>query len=101
MNFKTFYQQIGNLLYAISAIDGSVNPREIEKIKEVVKDQLLPIENSEDEFGMDAAFLAEFQFDFCSEIWSTLKKHTRILFRFLEKTATPSERTTATCYSGW
>jgi hypothetical protein len=67
MNYKNFYQQIGNLLYAFSAIDGTIRPKEISKIKEIVKNKLTPIENSEDEFGTDAAYLAEFQFDFCCE----------------------------------
>jgi hypothetical protein len=67
MNYKNFYQQIGNLLYAFSAIDGTIRPKEVLKIKETVKQKLAPIENSKDEFGTDAAYIAEFQFDFCCE----------------------------------
>jgi DNA-binding ferritin-like protein (Dps family) len=67
MDYKNFYQQIGNLLYAMSATDGHVRPEELTKIKGLVKQALVPLEDTEDEFGTDAAYFTEFQLDFCCE----------------------------------
>jgi hypothetical protein len=67
MNYNELYSQIGNLLYSVSAADGDVRQREIGVIKNIVKEKMLDIEDSEDEFGTDAACLTEFQFDFCVE----------------------------------
>jgi hypothetical protein len=67
MNYKEFYQHLGNLLYSVSGIDGSIRPEEINKVKQLITRELLTLEDSVDEFGTDAAFLAEFQFDYCLE----------------------------------
>jgi hypothetical protein len=65
MNYNEFYSQVGNLLYSISASDGDIRQKEIGAIKNIVKEKLLKIEDSEDEFGTDAAYFTEFRFDYC------------------------------------
>lgn len=62
-----FYQNLGKLFYAIAAIDGSVNPVEFDKLKKVVKEQWLDIDDVEDLFGTDAAYLIEIVFDWLNE----------------------------------
>ena len=58
-----FYQNLGKLFYAIVAIDGTVRPIEIEKLKRCVKEQWLDIDDIEDVFGVDAAYQIEVVFD--------------------------------------
>jgi hypothetical protein len=65
MDYREFYQQLGNLLYSIAAVDGTIRESEIKKVKDIVKSKLVPIEGTLDEFGTDAAYLTEFRFDFC------------------------------------
>lgn len=62
-NYTEFYKQLGNLLYAMAAIDGNVAEKEMLELRRIVKDELVPHEFRIDEFGTDAAFSVEFQFD--------------------------------------
>ena len=50
-------------MYAIACVDGLVNKKEYEKLRGIVKEKLVPQENSTDQFGTDAAFYAEIEFD--------------------------------------
>jgi len=54
---------MGNLLYSIAAIDGSIAPKELKELRRMVREELVPLEKHNDEFGTDAAFAVEFQFD--------------------------------------
>ncbi|WP_229724643.1 hypothetical protein [Winogradskyella forsetii] len=58
-----FYQNLGKLFYAIAAIDGTIRPIEIEKLKTFVKEHWLKIDDIEDVFGIDAAYQIEVVFD--------------------------------------
>lgn len=62
-NTTQYYRQMGNLLYCIAAVDGSVAPKEWKELRRLVKEDLAPIEDSVDDFGTDEAFDVEFQFD--------------------------------------
>jgi hypothetical protein len=62
-NYQEFYKQMGNLLYSIAAIDGHVAPKELRELRRMVREKLVPQEKHNDEFGTDAAFAVEFQFD--------------------------------------
>lgn len=62
-----FYQNLGKLFYAIAAIDGNVNPVEFDKLKKVVNEQWLDLDDLEDAFGTDAAYLIEIVFDWLNE----------------------------------
>jgi len=62
-NYKEYYKQMGNLLYSIAAIDGSIAEKEWKELRRMVKEELVPQEKHHDEFGTDAAFAVEFQFD--------------------------------------
>lgn len=63
MEATLYYKELGRLLYAIAAVDGKVSPKEVETMKWVVKDLLVPVEASTDHFGTDSAFVTEFEFD--------------------------------------
>lgn len=60
---QNFYQNLGNLFYAIAAADNHVAPLEIETLKEIIKSEWLEIDPLEDAFGSDAAYQMEFIFD--------------------------------------
>lgn len=63
-NYAEYYKQLGNLLYSMSAIDGSIAGKELKELRKIVKEELVPQEKHNDDFGSDAAFAVEFQFDF-------------------------------------
>ncbi|MDY8134941.1 hypothetical protein [Aquimarina sp. 2201CG5-10] len=59
----TFYQNLGKLFYAIAAADKFVHKSELASLQKVVKSEWLPIDSTEDEFGVDLAFQIETVFD--------------------------------------
>lgn len=62
-----FYQQLGKLFYCVASVDKTVRSEEIEQLKEIVKKEWLPLENTISEFGDDAAYQIEFVFDWLVE----------------------------------
>lgn len=63
MEAQLFYKELGRLLYAIAAADGSVNDKEVATLKRIVSEELVPQEASTDHFGTDQAYITEFEFD--------------------------------------
>lgn len=61
--YKKLYKNIGVLLYAIAKADGQIQDKEIKAIHQIVVEDLAPLEESVDNFGTDAAFFAEFEFE--------------------------------------
>ena len=64
---KEFYQNLGKLFYAMAVADQHVHDKEIARLKEVVREHWLQLEDSVDEFGTDAAFQIESVFDWLLE----------------------------------
>lgn len=64
---KEFYQNLGKLFYAIAMADRSVHAKEMECLKQLVREHWLPLDDSVDEFGTDAAFQIETVFDWLLE----------------------------------
>ncbi len=62
-NYKEYYRQMGNLLYCMAAADGRIATKEWAELRRIVREELVPAEHHGDEFGSDAAFSVEFQFD--------------------------------------
>lgn len=62
-----FYQQLGKLFYSIAAVDKTVREEEIEKLKKIVHQEWLPLENTFDVFGTDSAYQIEIVFDWLAE----------------------------------
>ena len=63
MVYRRFYSEVGKLLYAIAAVDGNVQKKEYEKLRDIIEKKLVPIEKSTDQFGTDNAYYAEIEFD--------------------------------------
>jgi len=63
MEAQLFYKELGRLLYAIAASDGSVSDKEVATLKRIVSEELVPQEASTDHFGTDQAYITEFEFD--------------------------------------
>ena len=62
-----FYQQLGKLFYSAASVDNTVHEDEMVQLKEIVKKEWLPLENSLSEFGDDAAYQIEIVFDWLVE----------------------------------
>lgn len=100
---QRFYQNLGKLFYAIAACDGVVRAIEFEKLKILVKQTWLGVDDIHDVFGTDAAYQIEIVFDWlnkedlldveiCFEDFVTYKKEQTHLFtndvrRLILKTA--------------
>jgi uncharacterized tellurite resistance protein B-like protein len=63
MIFQNFYQELGKLLFAVAKADGTISKKELKALHESVLSDILPLEDSTDEFGTDAAFYVEMQFE--------------------------------------
>ncbi|MBQ4915932.1 hypothetical protein J8L85_15865 [Maribacter sp. MMG018] len=57
------YENLGKLFYAVASIDGNVHTKEIEHLRSFIRSYWLDIDEIEDEFGTDAAFMIETAFD--------------------------------------
>jgi hypothetical protein len=64
---QNFYTQLGKLYYMVAAADDTIREAEIFKLKEIVKSEWLPMENSVDDVGTDSAFQIEIVFDWLLE----------------------------------
>lgn len=67
MIYKTFYSEVGKLLYALAKANGSVSEEEVAEIHRTVVNDLVPLENSTDEYGTDSAYYVEMEFDYLNE----------------------------------
>ncbi|TDE55603.1 hypothetical protein [Flavobacterium sp. GT3P67] len=57
------YEHLGKVFYFIAAIDKTIHKEEIEKLKQIIQTEWLPLENSFNEFGDDTAYEIEIVFD--------------------------------------
>ncbi len=67
MIYKNFYAEVGKLLYALAKADNRITDEEKRAIHRMVVNDLVPLEDSTDEFGTDSAFYVEMEFDFLME----------------------------------
>jgi hypothetical protein len=67
MVYQNFYIELGNLLYAFAKSDGLISKREWDAVHEAVVKDLVPNEPHTDEYGMDAAYYVEMQFETLQE----------------------------------
>lgn len=67
MLYKEFYSELGKLLYAIADVDKVITMEEKKELQKIVKKELAPFENHVDEFGTDAAYYSEIEFDYNDE----------------------------------
>ncbi|MFT6795778.1 MAG: hypothetical protein ACJART_000916 [Maribacter sp.] len=57
------YENLGKLFYAMAISDGSVHAKEWDKVKEIVKEDWLYVDDFTDRYGTDAANQIEIVFD--------------------------------------
>ncbi|MGP8216624.1 MAG: hypothetical protein ACLQQ4_13750 [Bacteroidia bacterium] len=67
MLYRDFYAELGKLLYSVADISGVITQKEKKTLDEIVRKELVPAENHVDEFGTDAAFYTEMEFDYLDE----------------------------------
>lgn len=67
MIYERFYAELGKLLYAIADVDGWISPIEKIKLRNIIKNELVPTESRTDKYGSDMAYYAEMEFDFLDE----------------------------------
>ena len=67
MKYTDFYSELGKLMYAIAKADGKVGSGEYTTLKKIVKEELMPLEGSTDEYGTDNAFYTEMEFDYLED----------------------------------
>jgi hypothetical protein len=65
--YKEFYSEFGKLLYSVVDIDGVINKKEKQTLRDIVKNELVPTEKHTDAFGTNAAYYSEMEFDFLDE----------------------------------
>jgi uncharacterized tellurite resistance protein B-like protein len=84
MLYKQFYSELGKLLYAVADIDGVISVEEKSMLKKLIRKELVPDEKSTDEFGTDAAFYAEFEFDILEDAHASPKAAFNSFITFVE-----------------
>ena len=63
LNYKDFYKELGQLLYAVAYSDGQINKKEVEALQEFVLKELASFEHESDSSGMNLAFYTQFEFE--------------------------------------
>ena len=64
---EELYAGLGHLFYSIAASDGHISPEETAKLKKLVRNQWLPVEDGQDEAGTDLAYYIEIGFDHAND----------------------------------
>jgi hypothetical protein len=67
------YHKLGKLFYAVAAADNNVHKEEAEKLYQLVKQDWVPVEDTNDEFGSDAAFQIISAFDLLNDQMASSK----------------------------
>ena len=67
MEYKEFYAELGKLVYALVKANGKVSLKEEKLLHKMVIEELVPNEAHMDEFGTDAAYYVEMEFEFLKE----------------------------------
>lgn len=64
VNYQRIYEKLGYLFYAVAAMDHHVAPGEADTLRDTVKKIWVPIEDSTDEYGTDAAYYIDISFEY-------------------------------------
>jgi hypothetical protein len=85
MIYKQFYSALGKLMYSIANADGSISSIERETLHNIVSKELLILKTGKDEFGSDASFYTEFEFDILEEANADTEVSFESFINFVEK----------------
>jgi hypothetical protein len=77
-----FYQQLGQIFYAIAAADKVIRKEELDTLKTIIRSEWLDVDQATDEFGTDAAFQIEVVFDWLDDQQSSSSNALRSLQAF-------------------
>lgn len=66
-NKEQAYAGLGHLFYSIAASDGRVQPEEAARLKQLVRQQWMPVESGHDADGIDLAYYIEIGFDHAND----------------------------------
>jgi hypothetical protein len=80
--YLALYRHLGRLFYAIAAADGNVRPEEALKLKQLITEYWLPVEDSVDDFGTDCAHYIGIVFDWLSETKAPAKECMAAFMKF-------------------
>jgi hypothetical protein len=61
------YEHLGKLFYAVAMADGKVHIKELDRLKEIVTEKWLDVDDVEDRYHTDAAYQIETVFDWLLE----------------------------------
>ncbi|HSH67031.1 MAG TPA: hypothetical protein VLB84_14875 [Bacteroidia bacterium] len=93
MNHKEFYSELGKLLYAVIDNDGVVSKSEKERLKTIVKKQLVPLEHHVDAYGTNIAFYSEMEFDVLEDTLPDIESTFNSFMDFVEEHQTEFDDT--------
>ena len=79
---KELYQVLGSLFYAVASVDGSVNPAEISKLEDNVKQRWLNPADTPDEYGSAPAYQIISVFDWMAAEKMSFDKAYRVFTTF-------------------
>jgi hypothetical protein len=105
------YEHLGKVFYCVAAVDTIVRKEEIEQLKQILKTEWLPLENTFNEFGDDAAYEIEIVFDWLlankwnfeqalPELKTFKKEHPSLFSPQLNALILKTAKTIATSFSG-
>ena len=83
--YENLYKELGNLFYAIAAVDGKISKNEKKMINSLVIYQWRPVEKSRDSIGTDAANIILFQFDVNEEMGVKAEEKFKCFASFFEE----------------
>lgn len=90
-NVKQFYKELGHLLYAVAIVDGKIQKKEVNALREFVSKELALAEPTSDSSGMNQAFYVDFEFDdYANQKISIQAAHDSFM-KFLEANITEIE----------
>ncbi|MFX0557900.1 hypothetical protein ACOCEA_13960 [Maribacter sp. CXY002] len=61
------YENIGRLFFAVAMADGKVHPKELKKLRQIVRERWLNVDDIEDMYHADAAYQIETVFEWLME----------------------------------
>lgn len=105
------YESLGKLFYAVAISDGSVNGKEWDKLKEIVKKDWLYLDDFTDRYGTDSANQIEIVFDGLMEYGQSsdecfeefkefYKEHPHAFTKEIKSSAKKTARAIANSFSG-
>ena len=90
-NIKQYYKELGKLVYAVAAADGSIQTEERDKLHQFVLKELAENERTNDSSGMNQAFYVDFEFDMAAEKHLGVNEVIKSYARFLHTNYEPSD----------